>query len=41
MFVADLAEAAQWHEPGASLFLLQLDQAFLLSGAAGLAAALR
>jgi len=41
MFVADIAEAAQWQELGASSFLLQLDQAFLLSGAAGLAATLR
>jgi len=41
MFVADLAEAKQWQDHGASLFLLQSDQAFLLAGAAKLAAALR
>ena len=41
MFVADLAEAKEWQENGASLFLLQSDQAFLLAGAANLAAALR
>ncbi len=41
MFVADVAEAGQWRDLGASLFLLQSDQAFLLAGAARLAAALR
>ena len=41
MFVADVAEAKQWQDHGASLFLLQSDQAFLLAGAAKLAAALR
>jgi 2-keto-3-deoxy-L-rhamnonate aldolase RhmA len=41
MFVADVAEAKQWRDHGASLFLLQSDQAFLLAGAANLAAALR
>ncbi len=41
MFVADVAEAKQWQDHGASLFLLQSDQAFLLAGAANLTAALR
>ncbi len=41
MFVADVAEAKQWQDHGASLFLLQSDQAFLLAGAAKLAAAFR
>jgi len=41
MFVADVAEAAQWQDHGASFFLLQSDQAFLLAGAAKLAAAFR
>jgi 2-keto-3-deoxy-L-rhamnonate aldolase RhmA len=41
MFVADLAEAKQWRDNGASLFLLQSDQSFLLAGAAKLAAAFR
>ena len=41
MFVTDVAEAKQWQDHGASLFLLQSDQAFLLAGAAKLAAALR
>jgi 2-keto-3-deoxy-L-rhamnonate aldolase RhmA len=41
MFVADVAEAKQWRDHGASLFLLQSDQSFLLAGAANLAAALR
>jgi 2-keto-3-deoxy-L-rhamnonate aldolase RhmA len=41
MFVADVVEAKQWQDHGASLFLLQSDQSFLLSGAARLAAALR
>ena len=41
MFVADLAEAKQWQDHGASLFLLQSDQSFLLAGAAKLAAAFR
>ncbi len=41
MFVSDVAEAKQWQDHGASLFLLQSDQAFLLAGAARLAAALR
>jgi len=41
MFVTDVAEARQWQDLGASLFLLQSDQAFLLAGAAKLTAALR
>jgi 2-keto-3-deoxy-L-rhamnonate aldolase RhmA len=41
MFVGDVAEAKQWQKQGASLFLLQSDQAFLLAGAASLTAALR
>ncbi len=41
MYVADVAEAKQWQDHGASLFLLQSDQAFLLAGAAKLAAAFR
>ncbi|MCZ6808671.1 MAG: 4-hydroxy-2-oxovalerate aldolase, partial [Proteobacteria bacterium] len=41
MFVSDVTEAKKWQEHGASLFLLQSDQAFLLAGAAKLAAALR
>ena len=41
MFVTDVAEAKQWQDHGASLFLLQSDQAFLLAGAAKLAAAFR
>ena len=41
MFVTDVAEAKRWQDHGASLFLLQSDQAFLLAGAAKLAAALR
>ncbi len=41
MFVTDVAEAKQWRDHGASLFLLQSDQAFLLAGAANLTAALR
>ncbi len=41
MFVTDVAEVRQWQDLGASLFLLQSDQAFLLAGAAKLTAALR
>ncbi|MCH7822866.1 MAG: aldolase [Proteobacteria bacterium] len=41
MFVTDVAEVRQWQDLGASLFLLQSDQAFLLAGAAKLAAAFR
>ena len=41
MFVTDVAEAKQWQDHGASLFLLQSDQAFLLAGAANLVSALR
>lgn|GEM_PF-5088339 len=41
MFVSDVSEAKQWQQHGASLFLLQSAQAFLLAGAAGLIAALR
>jgi len=41
MFVADVAEAKQWQDHGASLFLLQSDQSFLLAGAAKLSAAFR
>ncbi len=41
MFVADVAEAKQWRDHGASLFLLQSDQAFLLAGARDLVSALR
>jgi hypothetical protein len=40
MFVADLTEAKEWRDNGASLFLLQSDQAFMLAGAARLVAAL-
>jgi len=40
MFVTDVAEAKQWRDYGASLFLLQSDLAFLLAGGAKLAAAL-
>jgi 2-keto-3-deoxy-L-rhamnonate aldolase RhmA len=41
MFVSSVSEAKQWQKHGASLFLLQSDQAFLLAGAAKLTAALR
>ncbi len=41
MFVADVAEAKQWQDHGASLFLLQSDQSFLLAGARDLVSALR
>ncbi len=41
MFLPDVAEFRQWQDLGTSLFLLQSDQAFLLAGAAKLAAALR
>ncbi len=41
MFVSNFEEARHWTEKGASLFLLASDQAFLLAGAAELAAALR
>jgi hypothetical protein len=40
-FVADIAEAKQWQDHGASSFLLQSDQAFLLAGAAKLVTTLR
>ena len=41
MFVSEVEEAGHWMEKGASLFLLQSDQSFLLAGAAKLAAAFR
>ena len=39
--VAVVDEAKQWQKKGASLFLLQSDQAFLMAGARNLVAALR
>ncbi len=41
MFLPDAAEFRQWQDLGASLFLLQSDQAFLLAGARDLVFALR
>ncbi len=41
MFVADVEEARNWTEKGASLFLLASDQAFLIAGARDLVSALR
>ena len=41
MFLPDVAEFRQWQDLGASLFLLQSDQAFLLAGARDLVSVLR
>ena len=41
MFVANVEEAKDWTEKGASLFLLASDQQFLLAGARNLVSALR
>jgi len=41
MFLPDVEEARGWRDKGASLFMLASDQAFLLAGAAKLAAAFR
>ncbi|MEM8984568.1 MAG: aldolase/citrate lyase family protein [Pseudomonadota bacterium] len=41
MFTPDVAEVPRWCELGASLFLLRSDHAFMLGGAAELAAAIR
>jgi 2-keto-3-deoxy-L-rhamnonate aldolase RhmA len=41
MFVATVAEARQWMERGASLFVLSSDHGFLLAGARQLREALQ
>ncbi len=41
MFLPDVEEARGWRDKGASLFMLASDQAFLLAGAAKLAASFR
>ncbi len=41
MFVGRIGDVPMWREKGASLFILQSDQEFLLSGAARLAEAVR
>ena len=41
MFLSRVSDVAEWRAKGASLFVLQSDQDFLLKGAAGLAEAIR
>ena len=41
MFLARSGNVPQWREKGASLFILQSDQDFMLTGAATLAEAVR
>lgn len=41
MFLGRVGDVPEWRAKGASLFVLQSDQDFLLKGAAGLAAAIR
>lgn len=41
MFLGRVGDVPEWREKGASLFVLQSDQDFLLKGAAGLADAIR